>query len=151
MPSPSALFASALFLALTAIMLVVARQVALMVIADQWARGNYVPFTLGLRAVRTKASEPLLGSLGARFLSDAAGARAVRGMLALTPERLLFQSDAVSIELPLRNVRHLTVDRDGRLVVQVHQGAGLGGTLGVPNPPAVARLIQAATQYRAPR
>ncbi len=150
MPSPSALFASAIFLALTAGMLVVARQVALAVIAEQWGKGNFIPFTLGLRAVRLRASEPLLGSLGARFLPDATGAKAVRGMLALTPERLLFQAGALSLEVPLRSIRHLTVDRDGRLVLQV-QGNGLGGTLGVPNPPAVARLIQAATQYRAPR
>jgi hypothetical protein len=144
--SPAFFAASAIFLAIMAGILFVVRAATLTILAGQWQKGNFIPISLGLRGARVKAGEPLLASMPATLHPAAAGEKKKRGLLVLTPSRISFQSGDTSANLPLRAIRHLTVQRDGRLEIRT-DGASLGGALDVPNPPAVAKMIQAAFSH----
>ena len=144
--SPAFLAASAVFLAIVAAIVFVVRAAALTILAAQWQKGNFIPISLGLRAARVKVGDSLLASVPATLHPSAAGAKRQRGLLVLTPSRVSFQAGDSNVSLPLRAIRHLTVQRDGRLELRT-DGASLGGTLDVPNPPAVAKMIQAAFSH----
>lgn len=144
--NPAFLAASAVFLAIIAAIVYIARAAALTMLAAQWQKGNFIPISLGLRAARVHAGEPLLASMPATLHPSAADAKKQRGLLVLTPTRVSFQAGHTNVSLPLRAIRHLTVQRNGRLELRT-DGASLGGALDVPNPPAVAQMIQAAFSH----
>ena len=144
--NPAFLAVSAIFIAVVTGFLLVVRSATLSVIAEQWQKGNFIPISLGLRPARVKVGEPLLASLPATLHPALRGEKKRRGLLVLTPSRVSFQAGGTSASLPLRAIRHLTVQRDGRLELRT-EGASLGGALDVPNPAAVAKMIQAAFSH----
>ena len=144
--NPAFLAASVVFLAIITAIVFVVRAATLTILAAQWQKGNFIPISLGLRPARVKVGEPLLASMPATLHPAAAGEKKKRGLLVLTPTRVSFQSGDTNASLPLRAIRHLIVQRDGRLELRT-DGASLGGALDVPNPAAVAKMIQAAFSH----
>ncbi len=143
--NPALLAASLVFLLVVAVIVYIVRQVAIVVIASAWQKGNFIPFSLGIRAARTKTSEPLLASMPATRYPPA-GAPKERGTLVLTPARISFQSKGGTVDIPLRAVRHLTVLRNGHLDVRT-DGTNPVGDFTVSNPAAVAQMIQATFKH----
>ncbi len=146
--SPAFWAAALVFAGITAAVLFVVRNVALSVVASSWQKGTFIPLSLGLRAARVKQGEPLLASLPAKHHPRVAGAAPTRGLLVITPSMVSFQSTGTRVDVPHRAIRHLTVLRNGHLDIRTDGTAAIGA-LAVPNPAAVAQMIQAS--FRHPR